>query len=344
MTVFWNNQLSSLFGGTQLPGYGVYQPYSGKPISGPGLGWHGDYYSPKGSTPKAETGPVGSSYTSGGSGAVLGASTTNNGGTDLFGEWSKLSEQQRTNDINTINTNFDKTNAQGQQNLSQLGTQYEAAKTGLSTALEGVKTTVGNAVTSAKESAQYETNKALSTAQDVVKQNRNALRSLGILASTAAGELLQKPMTEFGQQAYELGVSLTGRVKELDDYLVQKTDEAAAKLSELENNYLGLVGNIQNDLRFNEEQRANAIASANTALQGRITDIAQAVMQFNQTVETNKMNLANQIAQLMLYQNPQANVQSILGTAYNTAGQYVGNQATAITPEKKKDIYGNVIG
>lgn len=224
-------------------------------------------------------------------------------------------------ELQSLNTQFDYLKNQLEGQLGSLGTQKANALSSLDTQMQGIKGQVGKATTQAQESTRGETAKALSTAQDVKRSNRNVLRALGILSSSAAGEMLSRPMEEYDKQRAALSQALITRVNDLQDYLNQKVAEQSQYVKEIEGNYSTLVGNIQNDLRFNERQRADAIRQANAALQQRIAEAAQSVQNFQSQVEAQKAKAAQEWATYASYDNPTADRQAIAQQALNVIQQ-----------------------
>lgn len=143
------------------------------------------------------------------------------------------------------------------------------------------------------------------------KSNRNVLRALGILSSSAAGEMLNKPINEYGKQAADLGQQLVQRKNDIQQWLQDRTAEHQTAVRDVQSQYANLVGQIQNDLRFNDRQRSDAVRSASAALQTRIQQIQESAKQYALTAQNYNNQILQQVAQLQLYQNPQANTSGI---------------------------------
>jgi hypothetical protein len=281
----------------------------------------------------------------GGGGQVQQQSQPQQGGGDPYAGMDESAKSQAQVELEQALQEYDynagELNAQsGQldtQRLSSLGTiDTEAARA----QKEGL--TAKEEATSATQSAQ---GKALSTAQDVQRTNRNVLRALGILSSSAAGEMLSKPMTEYGKQAGDLQQGLVKRLAVVEDWLMKRTEDFAKVKTDLEAKYTELKDNISRDLRFNDRQRITAVKAAGAALSQRLADIKVAAANYQVAAKNQSDNMLLQLAQLKMYQNPSADVSSIFNTLLSQVQQN-NNSGVGALPyqqEEKKDIYGNPI-
>lgn len=233
--------------------------------------------------------------------------------------------------LSQLNYNKDALNAQ----TGQADDARTRALSSLDTELGGLQSQVSRSKTDAQTSTDQNQQDALGTAQDVQRQNRNTLRALGILGSSAAGDLLQKPMTQYDKQRAQINTALTSRMGALDDFLNQKVSEHSNAVKDIESQYAGLIGNIQRDLRFNDTQRADAVRSANAALQGRMADIQNSMFQWNAQVATMKQNFAQQMGQMNNYQNPTIDQNSILSQVFSPT-QDQGAQTVGIAQDEQK--------
>ena len=207
----------------------------------------------------------------------------------------------------------------------------------LSSSLEGARNSVTGAKQSASDYADIQIGEAGETARGVKRANRNTLRSLGILASSAAGELLSKPLNEFDKQRASIQRELGLRKQQLDDFLVEKTNEHANLVASLEDKYTTLTENINRDLRFNERERINAIEQANASLQARIREIQMAQQDYENRVAAEQSQLAGGLQQINQYQPPSANMQSLEDTRiYNSLDQPVMPSTVGITQDDDK--------
>ena len=146
------------------------------------------------------------STTSTGGGQTLGASTANTGGgyQDPLAGQGEAAKSQAQIELEQTLGEYDRYAEEARAQSTNLDTQRTSALGSMENTLSRSKaeaTAAKGEATSATLSAK---NKALGTAQDVQRSNRNVLRALGILSSSAAGEMLNKPMQEFGSQAADL--------------------------------------------------------------------------------------------------------------------------------------------
>lgn len=210
-------------------------------------------------------------------------------------------------EISKLNTQYDYLNSQGNQQIGTLTDAYNQGINQANTDFNGLTTTVNQQKELAGQARDKNIDQAASTAQNTQRQNRQTLRALGILNSSAAGEMLTKPITEFGKVKAQFVQDYNNRVGQLDDFLNQKTAEHTNLLGQLSNQYQQLVGNIQNDLRFNDRQRTDAINAANAALASKIQDIRTAQQTIRDKVNAQKLQLLQDAGQLEAYKNPDFN-------------------------------------
>lgn len=228
-----------------------------------------------------------------------------------FGGANDAAAAQNAALLSQLNTQYDQSAEQLNQQLGSLGTQRGQALSSLDTSFQGVTSQVDKSRKSAQDSTDTNVQDALSTAQDVERSNRNKLRALGILNSSAAGELLSKPLNEYDKQRGVLFKALQDRNGELDDFLTQKTAEHSQAVQQIESQYADLVGRIQSDLRFNQRQRADALQAANAALQQRMSEIQTAQFNYQAQVEAAKQQSAAAISSLNAYQATPNNLSGI---------------------------------
>ena len=289
--------------------------------------------------------PKTSSIPTGGGGGQVPGQQAQQGGGDPYSGMDESAKSQAQVELeaalNEYDYNAGELNAQsGQldtQRTSSLGTiDTEAARA----QKEGL--TAKEEATSATLSAQ---GKALSTAQDVQRTNRNVLRALGILSSSAAGEMSIKPMNEYGKQSGDLQQGLVKRLAVVEDWLMKRTEDFAKVKTDLEAKYTELKENISRDLRFNYRQRITAVKAAGAALSQRLADIKVAAANYQVAAKNQSDNMLLWLAQLKMYQNPSADVSSIFNTLLSQVQQNSSSGVGALPyqQEQKKDIYGNPI-
>lgn len=256
-----------------------------------------------------------------------------------FASQNKAAQDQNAALLSQLNTQYDYNAAQAQNQLSALGNQKNDTLSQLDTQLAGVQSQVGNAKTNAQTQADKNTQDALATAQEVERKNRNALRALGILNSSAAGEQLSKPYNEYDRQRATIAQALTSRIGELDDFLNQKVAEHADAVKSVLTQFNDLTGRIQTDLRFNDRQRADAIQSANAALSQRLAEIQNSMFNYKAQVESLKNSYSTGLNQLSQYVDPTANLAAIQAQGVSGVTTPQAQTAQIYTPEdptKKK--------
>lgn len=237
--------------------------------------------------------------------------------------------QQNDAELAGLNTQYDMFAAQAQNQLSDLARSKEQSLASLGTQYQGIQSDVNKQKGYATENQESQIANAGNVARNTQKANRNALRALGILDSSAAGELLTKPMNEFDTQRNDIVMATTKRISELDDFMNQKTSEHTNLVSQLENQYLSMVNNIQTDLRFNGRQRADAIRAVNASLSSKLAEIGMAQQAYQNQVNAQKAQWTTQLAGTQNWTGPSANIPNIASTAVN---YQQGQQGANITP------------
>lgn len=227
-----------------------------------------------------------------------------------------------------LNTAYDQTRENLLSQIPQLEGQRDRAVSDIELGLSGVTSQVDTSRQNAQTNTDTQIRQAGSIAKTTQQQNRNILRALGIINSSAAGEMLSKPINEFGQQRATLNQALGQRLGELDDFMNQKVAEANNQKNGIIAQFTDLYGKIQSDLRFNERQKNDAIKAATASLQQRLADIQTNVFNFQQQVELQKQNFLQGIAQIQAYNNPTASLDIIRNLGLSGMGN-TNNSITA---------------
>jgi hypothetical protein len=246
-------------------------------------------------------------------------------------------------DLDAALSMYDRLAAQGEQDIITATGQKESALSDIGAQETSAKKRAGSLTEEAQASATKETEKALSTSQDVERKNRNMLRALGILSSSAAGEMLARPGEEFASVKADIGQAFTKRKQQVDDWLTERVGEADRAKNDIINQFNTIVNNIRNDIRFNQRDKINAVQQAQAALQENIAQLNAQAMQFGQAAQQYTQNMAAQVAQLQLYQNPQANISGILSSLMNP-GVSNYKPITVGTLQPDKDRYNTLSG
>lgn len=207
-------------------------------------------------------------------------------------------------ELSSANSAYDYAKENLQAQIPSLEGQRDRAIGDLDLGLSGVRTQTESAKMNAQQNNEKQIRQAGSIAKSTTQQNRNVVRALGIANSSAAGELLSKPMNEFQSQRAELGQQLNQRLGELDQFLTQKVAEANSAKNGIIAQFTDLYGKIQSDLRFNERQRADAVKAATASLQERLAQIQNSVFNYQTQVEAQKQQFAQGLAQIAAYNNP----------------------------------------
>lgn len=222
--------------------------------------------------------------------------------------------------------------------LSSLDRQKANSLSSLQTQLKGVETEVGKQKERSQQGTQDAISQAGSVARTTQSKNRNVLRALGILNSSAAATELTKPINEFDQERARLVRGNLQRLQDLDDFYLQKVDESKNATREIESQYTDLVGRIQNDLRFNDRQRTQAVRDATAALQARKAEIATQMANYQAQIGQLKANFTAQIDEIANYADPAADISRIasMGITGGTGQQSSNAQIYQGDEEKRR--------
>jgi len=282
-------------------------------------------------------------------GQTLGANTVNNPqttggntGNEIFNTQSENAKDQSALDLEAALKEHDYYAQLGQGQITSLGEQQANALGALGQnygLAQGQATTAGAEATSDTQSAK---NKTLSTAQGVQKSNRNVLRALGILSSSAAGEMLNKPMNEYAKQAADLEQGLIQRKNVIKDWLLARSAEFQQATAQTTQKFNDMVNQINTDLRFNAGQRADAVKQASAALKTTLANIEAQKVNYQQTANQYASNILAQIAQLKIQQGEKVDTnalqQGMLSTAIGSNNQSNNNDISVLPYNKKKTV------
>jgi len=245
---------------------------------------------------------------------------------DLFAEQTGLAKSQAEQQAKQLQSEYDYARellaGQEQQAISE----RDIAKSQLELALQQVMQQGGRAKESAIQQAESATEQAASAAKQAERKTRGTLRGLGILASSAAGELLSRPATEFQKVGADIQTQLSNKVKEVDDFLTAKTEENALKVQELLSNYASIVDRIRTDLRFNQREKLSALQQNKLALGQALSEIRANQVNYQMAVNTYKNNLLSDAGGL--------------NTGLQTGGMNERISATAIGSQPKDSKKG----
>lgn len=227
---------------------------------------------------------------------------------------------------------------QAEQLKSQLGFADQNKRNALDT-LSGQEVDLRNRTaqeeTRSKGAVEDAIGEAGATAKNVQRENRNILRALGILSSSAGAEMLGKPLNEFDKERARLGRMGMERVTQLRDYMESGLREIGNARNQIETQYGQLVSQIQGDLRFNEFQRAQAIMDANAALKSKMAELKVATAQITQQVSSAQNQVMEAIQKQAGLALPQGQTGGI--TAMRIDPQAQGRTQASIYGQPKDD-------
>lgn len=253
-----------------------------------------------------------------------------------YAQLGSAAGSQNDAELAGLNTQYDMYAAKAQNQLGDLAMQRQNTLASLGTQMEGVKSDITKQKTTATQNQEKQLKEAGNVARNTQRANRNSLRALGILDSSAAGELLSKPMNEFETQRADIVQATTTRLADLDNFLNQKTAEHSQLVSQLEQQYLSMVNGIQTDLRFNERQRKDAIDAVNASLSDKLAQIGLAQQSYQNQVNAQKAQLAASLGQVSQWNAPTNNLSAIQSTALPIS-QTV--QTANIAPKKRSTAF-----
>lgn len=259
-----------------------------------------------------------------------------------FQDMGQSTFDQAQAELNSALSDYDRLDAQlGQDVISATG-QKESALSGVDTQVGKARTQAATSKKEAEEGTLSQTEGARSTAQDVERKNRNMLRALGILSSSAAGEMLGKPWEEFNKTSGDLRIQLEKRKGQIDTWLNDRLGEADTVKNDIIRQFNDIVAKINVDRRFNQRDKIDAIRSAQAALSQNIAQLNQQAMAYQQAAQQYTQGMMSQVAQLQLYQNPQANISGILSQMMNQQPQaYKPVQVGTLQPRREDELLSN---
>lgn len=276
--------------------------------------------------------------------SVLGDSTINSGLSGNIIDPTAAAKAQSDAGLSSVLNQYNNQRDNLLSSLSGLDSQKQNSVNALNNELSNFQTSVNQQKAASTQNIQDQTSRALSSAQDVQKANRNTLRGLGILGSSAAGELLSKPLQQFDTEKARLNQLGVQRINELDTSYNQALSQHQLAIQQLESQFNDLRGKIQNDLRFNDTQKSDAVAQATAAFQARATDIQNSLTQYQQTVAQQKAQTAQQLQALNSYKPDSANLSGISGAGISGQQQTPNSASASIyqtDPTKRGDLLSN---
>lgn len=206
---------------------------------------------------------------------ILGG-TTGNLLSDLFGTGtsSSLTGSSTTNGLGTMDSLYaDMLSANNKSTKNQqraLENQYNL----YNDQIAQQEQTLNNQLTNARTDLGNQTDQAVQQtyedANNTQRANRNVLRALGILGSSAAGEMLSKPLQQADKAASQLRTQYT------------------SQMANLQSQYADLLGKIKADQRFQGQAKIDAIKQLQDAAKQTALGIQQSAIQYAQALQQQK--------------------------------------------------------
>lgn len=203
--------------------------------------------------------------------------------------------------------------ANNQSNLNeanlntQLGTaqsQYGNITNLLGSQQADVNSQLGSATTAAQQQGDQNVSAAYDTAQATQRANRNTLRALGILDSSAAGNLLTQPFQQADKAAAATRTQVSQQLNDLHNQGVTISAQLAKQAADVSTNFQDQLSKIQNDQRFTYQQRYDAQQQLQAALQQTMATIQSQKMQWDQAIQTQKNQFLTELARNASFGNP----------------------------------------
>lgn len=264
-------------------------------------------------------------------------------GIDIFSEIYAAAQAGNQSAIDAINSQYGQNESELNRQLGMTDTYQGNDLNSLLTQWQGVKSDVGKQKTSAQNTVETETGKAADQARMTQRQNRNVLRALGILGSTYAAENLAAPMNQFDKQKATLVNWGNERLAELDNYYNQKKSEYDNLVNDVKTKYGDLREKIMGDLRYNNQQKADALKAATAGAQQNLANLNMQKAQYEQQIEQYRQSLTTQIAQMLMNKAPNADLNSIANQSIAFSNQLMGtspNKQVAIYQDRNKNSTG----
>jgi hypothetical protein len=222
-------------------------------------------------------------------------------GEEVFGALKKGMTAEQAAAMDAAIAEYDRQRALLQNQLGFAQQQRQNALDTYGNQYNDVVSQIANARTNAERDTEVGRQNVFDIAQNTQRSNRNVLRSLGILSSSAAGEMLNKPYTEASKQVGSMENQLIQRKKELDDLKIQKDAEFATNVRDLETNYSKMIADIQADIRYTEADKIAAVNQLTAAAQTRYAELQQAQLNWNNQLAAQQQQFALDIARMNAY-------------------------------------------
>lgn len=261
------------------------------------------------------------------------SSSNKSSNNNIFAEQEGLADNIYQQNLSDTLLQFDKSGAMAQDQIKSLETSKATDQSILEQALRSVLTQAGATKDNLVNQAESAIEQGASAARQATVKTRNSLRGLGILNSSAGGELLSRAGTEFQKVSADVQTQLSQGLKQVDDFITTKTEENALKVQQLVQQYADLVGRIQTDLRFNKREQLAAVKQAQLARDQMLSGIRAEQTNYMLQAEAYKNNIVSELG----------GVSQLANNNVGTATQKVSNiQAPVVGAQNTKqgaDIY-----
>lgn len=249
---------------------------------------------------------------------------SNKPSTDMEGYFGQLKAAAEAGDqsaVDQLNQVYGQQEETLNKQYGQADTDRAQAEKELALQLQGIETDVNKQKTTANESVMTESEKAGEAARSAQRQNRNIMRALGILGSTYAAESLQNPTNELAKQKATFAKWGMDQIASLDSALSQKTQEVNLQKDKILSQYATIKQKINDDIRYTQQQKATSLQALKAGAQQNLAQIEGQRISYQQQLDQQKLAFTQNIAQIILNKNPNADIGAIMAQAQKTTGQ-----------------------
>lgn len=292
--------------------------------------WQNSSQLPAGQSLSGSTGLSGSN--SGGNGG-------NNNNNGLVNDYNKLAGQNYQDTVQSQNSLSDAEISALNDQLGQAGLSKSNMLQTVDDQQKQIDAQKASQIQDANDRTVEEIAAGSSTARASQLKIRNMLRGLGILASSAAAELLSQPINEFSTQKAQINQALTKRLGEIDTWYNGQLSTLAAAKRDIEFQYSSMVDKIKSDIRFTESERASSLAQARNSLQEKMLEIRASLSNVQQGVTSSLSDLGSFVGQINdgSINDTYNNALSGVTQGQNQSGDYYGDP----TKKKQNDYSGD---
>lgn len=249
---------------------------------------------------------------------------SNEPSTDMEGYFGQLKAAAEAGDqaaMDQLNQVYGQQEETLNKQYGQADTDKAQAEKELALQLQNTETDISTQKTKAQESVMTESEKAAEAARSAQRQNRNIMRALGVLGSTYAAEALQNPMNELAKQKATFAKWGMDQVATLDQNLNKFKSEINLQKDKILSQYATIKQKISDDIRYTQQQKATSLQALKAGAQQNLAQIEGQRISYAQQLDQQKLAMTQQIAQILLNKNPNADIGTIMSKAMQTTGQ-----------------------